>query len=560
MAKKFLNNSEIEPDEIFLDSSNLPKFDQNQFEGRLEKPIQSRSVLYLSIFFLVILLSFVCRLWYLQIAQGEYNNRKAENNRLRQTPVFAERGLIYDRNHVLLAWNMPNEKDSNFSLRQYSDLHGLSHVLGYVKYPTKDSSGFYYREQLNGVDGIEKFDNTALAGTNGLQIIETNASGNIQSESVINPPVHGENITLSIDAAVQSELYKQIGDLVAKAGFVGGAGVIMDVHTGEILAMTSFPEFSSQIMTDGKDRVAIDNYNKNSSNPFLDKVISGLYTPGSIVKPYVALAALQEKIIDPSKQILSTGSITVPNPYYPELSSVFRDWKALGLMDMRHALAMSSDIYFYTIGGGFGDQKGLGINMIDSYLKLFGFGATMGSGFFDDKVGTIPTPEWKAKNFNGETWRLGDTYHTAIGQYGFQVTPIQVVRAVVSIANGGFLLEPTIFTNQPGQKSVQKTVVPIDQQNFQVVRDGMRLGVTDGISVVLNVPYVSVASKTGTAELGVTKALVNSWVTGFFPYDDPHYAFAVIMEKGSRDNLTGSIFVMRGLFDWMSQNAPQYLK
>lgn len=556
MAKKFLNNSEIEPDEIFLDSSNLPDFDQNQFEGRLEKPIQPRSVVYIGIFFLVIALFFTSRLWYLQVARGEYNSQKAENNRLRQTPVFAERGLIYDRNHTLLAWNVPNEEDANFSLRKYIDLSGLSHVLGYVKYPTKDSSGFYYREQLGGVDGIEGFYNTALAGTNGLQIVETNAVGKVQSESVINPPVHGENISLSIDAPLQNELYKQIGALAAKAGFVGGAGVIMDVHTGEILAMTSYPEFSSQIMTDGKDRTAISAYNKDVNHPFLDKVISGLYTPGSIVKPFMALAALQEKIIDPSKQILSTGSITVPNPYYPELSSVFRDWKALGWMDMRHALAMSSDVYFYSVGGGFGDQKGLGINAIDSYLKLFGFAGDISNGFFKDKVGTIPTPEWKAANFNGEPWRLGDTYHTAIGQYGFQVTPIQAVRAVASIANNGSLLEPTIFVGSP----VQKTPVPIDQKNFTIVKEGMRLGVEEGITSALNVPYVDVAAKSGTAELGVTKALVNSWITGFFPYEDPHYAFAVIMEKGSRDNLTGAVFVMRGLLDWMSQNTPQYFK
>lgn len=522
----------------------------------MEKPIQSRSIWYLGIFFLIILVSFASRLWYLQIAHGDDNSQRAENNRLRQTPVFAERGLIYDRNHTLLAWNVPNEADNNFSLRQYIDLPGLSHVLGYVKYPTKDSSGFYYREQLGGEDGVEGFYNSALAGTNGLQIVETNASGKVQSESVINPPVHGENMTLSIDSRIQNELYTQIGALAQKVGFAGGAGVIMDVRTGEIIAMTSDPEFSSQVMTDGKDSTSIDSYNSNINHPFLDKVVSGLYTPGSIVKPYMALAALQEKIIDPAKQILSTGSITVPNPYYPELSSVFRDWKPLGLMDMRHALAMSSDVYFYTVGGGFGDQKGLGINAIDSYLKLFGFGGDVGNGFFNGKVGTIPTPEWKAANFNGEPWRLGDTYHTAIGQYGFQVTPIQAVRAVASIANKGSLLEPTVLTGQP----IQKTSVPIDQQNFNIVQEGMRLGVTDGITAALNVPYVKVAAKSGTAELGTTKATVNSWITGFFPYDDPHYAFAVIMEKGSRDNLTGSVFVMRGLLDWMSQNTPEYFK
>ena len=563
MAKNFLKKifkkstqsfDEIEPDEIFLDSSNLPEFDRHQFEGRLEKPIQAKSVWYVAIFFIIISLSFISRLWFLQIIRGAANSQRAENNRLRQTPVFAERGLLYDRNHNLLAWNVPNSQDNDFSLRQYATTTGIAHVIGYVKYPTKDSSGFYYRDQLAGIDGVEGFYNDQLSGTNGLQIVETDASGKVQSESVINPPVHGQNLTLSIDSGLQSELYKQIGELAAKAGFLGGAGVVMDVHTGEIIAMTSYPEFNSQVMTDGQNSSAINAYNKDTNHPFLDKAVSGLYTPGSIVKPYMAIAALQEKIIDPNTQILSTGSISVQNPYYPDLSSVFRDWKPLGLMDMRHALAMSSDVYFYEVGGGYQDQKGLGINLIDSYIQLFGFGKTVGNGFFNDKAGTIPTPKWKAANFNGEAWYLGDTYHTAIGQYGFQVTPIQVVRAISAVANGGSLVDPTIFTGQ----SVVKTNLPVDPKNLEIVREGMRLGVTDGISQALNVPYVKVASKTGTAELGVTKVLVNSWSTGFFPYDNPHYAFAVIMEKGSRNNLTGAVFVMQGLLNWMSQNAPQY--
>jgi penicillin-binding protein 2 len=556
MARKFLNNNEIEPDEIFLDSSNLPDFDQNQFEGRIEKPIQSKSIWYIAAFFVLVGVAFVSRLGYLQIVRGAYHAEKAENNRLRQTPVFAPRGLIYDRNHKLLAWNVPNDEDTNFSLRKYTDLDGLAHVIGYVKYPSKDSSGFYVREELGGVAGVESFYNKNLSGTDGLRIVETNALNKVQSESVINPPINGENLKLSIDADLQSELFKQIGILANKAGFSGGSGVIMDVNNGEILAMTSSPEYDPQIMSDGKDREAINKYNKNINYPFLDRVISGLYTPGSIIKPFMAIAALQEKIIDPSKKILSTGSITVPNPYYPELKSVFRDWKALGWMDMRHAIAMSSDVYFYSIGGGFGDQKGLGIEKIDSYFRLFGFGADVGEGFFKDKEGTIPTPEWKMKNFDGEPWRLGNTYHTSIGQYGFQVTPIQAVRAVAALANDGFLVSPTTLVNE----QTEKTIVPLDKNNFQIAREGMRLSVTEGIAGALNVPYVEVAAKTGTAELGVSKALVHSWITGYFPYDKPRYAFAVIMEKGSRDNLTGSVFAMRGLLDWMSVNTPQYFE
>ena len=153
---------------------------------------------------------------------------------------------------------------------------------------------------------------------------------------------------------------------------------MMDIHTGEIWSMASYPEYSSQVLSDGAPREKISFYTNNKDKPFLNRVVSGLYPPGSTVKPYLALAALNERVIEPETQILSTGSISIPNPYFPDKESVFVDWKAHGLVDMREAIAVSSNVYFYEIGGGYEEQKGLGIKNIEKYMRIFGFGEKTG--------------------------------------------------------------------------------------------------------------------------------------------------------------------------------------
>lgn len=562
--KIFKNNpyqkriKDIDPDEIFLDSQNLPKFDVNQFEGRLEKAIPISTFVVFGIVCFLILGGFIFRAFQLQYLEGDSYLKISENNRLKDTLVFSNRGVIYDRNDTKLAWNVASASSTEFSLRKYLGIEGLSHVVGYLKYPSKDNSGFYYSEDFVGKDGVEKFYGDVLSGSNGLRIVEIDAKGKLQSESVVRPPVDGSDVKLSIDSDLTNYIYKIIASLSDSVGFTGGAGVIMDVNTGEILALTSYPEYNSQILTDGTNKTAIKQLLNNKNNPFLDRVIDGLYTPGSIIKPYMATAALSEKIIAPETQILSTGSISIPNKYDPTKPTVFKDWRAQGWVDMRHALAVSSDVYFYEVGGGYENQKGLGINLIDKYMTMFGFGQDMPGGFFKGEAGVIPTPDWKKENFNGEDWLLGNTYHTSIGQYGFQVTPIQAVRAVASLANNGRLVEPSILY---GMNTNNFTSLNLNPDYLQVVKEGMRMGTQPGgVASALGVSYVKIAAKTGTAELGSKKQFVNSWVTGFFPYDNPKYAFAVIMEKGPVGNLTGATYVMRQVFDWMYSNKPEYLK
>jgi len=562
-------NREIDPDEILLDSSNIPKYDSSQFEGRLEKPISKLALKSLGIFFALLAIAFIVRAWNLQITNGNTYSEKSEKNLLRPVPVFAGRGAIFDRNGIELVWNAPADSPDNIlnatssnvvnsvSRRMYATTTGLAHVLGYVQYPSKDTNGYYYREDFEGVDGAEKYFNEQLKGENGSRLIEVDARGNIFSENVIRFPKQGENIYLSIDSRVQSTLFKNIKDIADSVGFSGGAGVIMDIHTGEIIALTSYPEYSPQIISDKTDSASIRKMLNDPDLLFLDRAVDGLYTPGSIVKPYIAIGVLNEKIIDPDTIIYTTGSISLPNPYDPTKSTLFRDWKNNGAVDLRHAIAVSSDAYFYIVGGGYKDQKGLGIAKIDEYLQLFGFGTPILNSFVSGKVGTIPTPEWKKATFD-EDWYVGDTYHTAIGQYGFQVTLVQIARAVSALANNGTMLTPTILKDTP--LPIDRKIETIDNQDFKTVREGMRLSITVGTGKALNVPYVAVAGKSGTAELGVSKEKVNSWMTGFFPYENPHYAFVVMLEKGSVHNLIGAAAVMRKQLDWMNVNTPEYWK
>jgi penicillin-binding protein 2 len=552
---------EIDPDEILIDAENLPAFNVYQFEGRMEKPITLRAVAFLAAIIFLIIGSLSYRAYALDIRDGATYATESNTNSLTDTTIFADRGAIFDRNGVRLAWNTIDPNERNFSARSYATSSGLGLLLGYVKYPAQDKNGNYYRKDFQGVDGIEASENADLSGKNGSKVTEVDVTGKVISESVVQPAQDGADVTLSIDSRIQSELYDAMQGLATRVGFTGGAAAIMNVKTGEIVAMTSYPEYDSSVMTDGSDTSLIQQYLKDTNLPFLNRVTSGLYTPGSIVKPYIALAAQKEDVIDPNRLISTTGSISVPNAYDPAHPSVFRDWQNQGLVDMRKAIAMSSDVYFYEVGGGYGDIAGLGIQKLDQYFNDVGFGSWVGQGIFKGPAGTVPSVAWKATNFPNDPWRIGDTYHTSIGQYGFQVTPIQILRAVAAIANDGKLFEPTIIKVGSSTPTALYSDLPFTPAEYQVVHEGMRDGVTQGgTSQGLNVPYVAAAGKTGTAQLGSQNQYVNSWSTGFFPYNDPTYAWVVLMEHGPATNDLGGIYVMRTLFDWMNAHTPEYFK
>ncbi|MEK7588646.1 MAG: penicillin-binding transpeptidase domain-containing protein [Patescibacteria group bacterium] len=563
----------VEPDEIFLDSKNVQNFDRQQFEGRIEKPITKKTILVVGISFFLMVSLFGARLGYLQIKKGEAFFKRSEDNTLAKAIIFADRGIIYDRNGVEIAWNKKEsgqvtnealvalaeqsiEQKENIIKRAYMS-PGFSHVLGYVSSPTQDSKGKYWQTEFIGKDGLEKQYSDKIKGENGSKIVETDAHGEVYSENIMNTPKRGADLVTSIDSRIQSKLFSLIQASSNAHNFQGGAGIIMDVRTGEILASTSFPEYDSAVLSEGKDKEKINSYLTDKRKVFLDKTISGLYTPGSIVKPFLALGALKEGIINPNKQILSTGSISIPNPYDKTKPTIFKDWKAHGWTDMREAIAVSSDVYFYSIGGGFEGQTGLGISRIEKYAHMFGIGQKTGVDIPDERGGNIPNPEWKLKNFKGDPWRVGDTYHTAIGQYGFQVTPLEMVRATAALANGGILRTPHFLMNDT-EKEKEFTQLDFNTEDMKIIREGMRMTVTEGTAKAIDVPFIKAAAKTGTAQLGINKNKVNSWVIGFFPYDNPKYAFTILMEAGPAVGTVGASTIIRGLFDWMYWETPEY--
>ncbi len=551
----------LDPDEIFLDSSNLPDFDTDQFEGRIEKPINRRTIYFLIVLFLAIGGAYLYRLGQLEIVKGAYYKNIAENNRLQRSLIFGERGVIYDRNGELLAWNTIDPDFSDFVKRSYREALGTHILSGYVKYPKKDRSGFYYNTAYSGEDGVEKYFDSILAGENGLKITETDVQGNPVTDSVVKPEKKGDNIKISIDVEMQEALYKVLAQTARRAGYVGGSGALMDLNTGEMIAAVSYPEYNSNVMSDASDVATINEYQTSKAKPFLDRLSSGLYAPGSIVKPIFALAALVENIISPDKKILSTGELKVPNPFKPGEFTVFKDWRANGWTNMQEAIAVSSDIYFYEIGGGFKDQKGLGIANLEKYARMFGLGESPENNFFSGSDGVIPSIEWKAKNFNGEIWRVGDTYNTSIGQYGFQLTPIQALRAVSAIATKGQLIMPSIIAkDDPNSSGKVFEQLPLDSsKNFGIIHDGMRMTVTMGTAKILNVPYVKIAAKTGTAQVGVSNQFINSAVIGFFPYESPKYSFVIMLERSPSSNTIGASVAMREFVDWIAMNKPEYV-
>lgn len=562
--KSKYTNHNVDPDEIFLDVKNLPNFDSQQFEGRIEKPIKKKTLKNLGIISLAVLVFFVFRLSSLQLVEGKSYLEQSKNNSLTEDPIFADRGIIFDRYENKLAWNEQKAETDAFGDRAYIETPGFAHLVGYVNYPKKDKKGFYWQPYFIGSDGVEKVFNTDLSGVNGSRLIEHTVSGEITSENIINPPLQGKNITLSVDKDIQAQLFTSLKNSAEQYGYQGGGAAMMDIHTGEVLAITSFPEYNPEVLSIGKDAKTINQYFKDPRKPFLNRVLGGLYSPGSIIKPFIAMGALTEGVITPEKKILSQGSISIPNPYNPGAKSVFKDYRPNnGWVDLRRALSVSSNIYFYNVGGGYQDQKGIGIVNIEKYVRMFHIGEKTSIELTNEQGGTIPSVAWKEKNFPNDPWRIGDTYNTAIGQYGFQVTPIQMLRAVATIATKGVVPNPTIIKKETTDLDTQEKL-PLDENYFKIIQEGMRGTVTspDGTVTSLNQLPFDVAAKTGTAQVGAQNEYINSWVIGFFPYESPKYAFVITLDRGpsSQTSHSPAQKVAFSFLNWLAVYKQQYTK
>ncbi|MGA2417822.1 MAG: penicillin-binding protein 2 [Candidatus Staskawiczbacteria bacterium] len=428
--------------------------------------------------------------------------------------------------------------------RDYLSGPVFSQVLGYTgridKEEYSSSTGYAINDYI-GKTGLEEYYETDLRGVPGQSKVVKTSAGISQTSEILSAPQAGNNLVLNIDADLQQRLYNDLGENLQKLGGKKGAAVAMDPRTGAILALVSYPSYDDNAFSNGISQSDYEKIADDPSQPFFDRAIAAKYPTGSTIKPFEASAALQEKIISPDKEINDPGYILVPSQYDPKVVYRFGGVQAHGLVDMRKALAVSSNIYFYTVGGGYGDQQGLGPGRIKKYLSLFGWDAKTGIDLPGEFSGFIPDPAWK-KATKGQAWYDGDTYNLAIGQSDLETTPLQVADAYCAIANGGTLYKPEIVNKIiDGTGDTAKTIQEfspeiirsgfIDPANLQIVMEGMRDGVTQsyGLSKMLNDLPVPVAAKTGTAEIGLNN-YYNVWSSVIAPYQNPQIVLVVTAE------------------------------
>jgi penicillin-binding protein 2 len=446
------------------------------------------------------------------------------------------------------------------TIREYVADADLAHVLGYTAKVSaselKEFPEYGITEQIGKV-GIEKAYEKNLRGIPGKTLFEKDALGNIVKERGEISSNPGESLTLWLDFELQQKVGEALGNTFERIGAEKAVGVALDPRTGGVLALVSIPSFNNNLFSGGITQEQYQGIIEDPRNPLFNRAIAGTYPAGSTIKPLVASAALQEHIIDPDKEILTHGFIEVANEYDPEIVYRFNDNANHGWVDMRDAIAVSSNVYFYTIGGGFEDQKGLGPTRLKKYLNEFGWGSATGIDLPGEVAGLVPDPAWK-KEAKGEGWWDGDTYLFSIGQGNVLATPLQVASSFVPIANGGILYKPQMVKEIMGDeiKKVPPEIMrvsTIDKENLEVVRDGMRQSVTWGSSVMLNQLPVSVGTKTGTAQTGRKDAegkdFLYSWVTVFAPYENPEIVLTVMVEEAKEGSLA-VLPVAKEVLEW----------
>jgi len=433
--------------------------------------------------------------------------------------------------------------------RNYLSGDLTAHILGYVgrisaeEYAASKDEGYILNDQL-GKTGIELVYEDILRGKPGTKLIEVDASGRQQDVLDSRASQPGQNVVLTIDA----ELQQRTADILRE--FMGtsdnAAAVVMDVRTGEVLAMVSLPTYDNNLFSKTLSQEELDALMGEPGKPLVNHATAEMYAPGSTFKPVTGLAALQEGVATTSTTIVSHGYITVPNQYDPSVVYVFHDWAALGTLDFYGGISMSSDVYFYYLAGGKYDEgfQGLGEERLARYARSFGLGEPTGVDLPGESAGLVPDAKWKDRTVS-EMWYVGDTYNFGIGQGYLAVTPLQLLDAIVAIANDGELLRPRLvreILDSHGNvvttfaKEVRARV-PVNQEHLAVMREAMRQSVTTGVASSAQVAGLAIAGKTGSAEFGAVRADgsydTHGWFVGFAPYENPEIAVVVFVQQGT---------------------------
>ena len=441
----------------------------------------------------------------------------------------------------------------------------LSHLIGYVGPITAEQADDYldagYRlDALVGRAGVEMSYETELRGEDGQRLVIADPVGRELRNLGADPARGGADLMLSIDMQLQraanDALIKGIEQGRAYAIDVekrdpeqlsrSGAAVLIDVRSGELLALATYPSYDVSAFAWHSGGADVGALLSDATRPLVHRAYMEAPAPGSIFKPFVGAAALEEGVATPETTIFSSGALTIRSIYDPTIVYTYRDWAPHGLLDFYGGLTRSSDVYYYYLAGGYEQDdehfEGLGVERVAAYARSFGFGSPTGLDLPGESAGLVPDAAWKEEVI-GEPWVLGDSYNLGIGQGYLEVTPVQMAVATAALANGGELLVPRIAHGLrtaagivPFEREVAGTL-PIDSEHLDVVREALRRAANTGGTAWRGEPAdVQIGGKTGTAEFGSRNAdgllASHAWYIGFAPYDDPEVAIVVYLEYG----------------------------
>ena len=477
--------------------------------------------------------------------------------------------LAEDVNDTVVA--QINERNNEFpgisietnAVRTYNNGSLAAHVIGYTRKISdeeyKAKKDVYDMDDIIGKTGIEALFEDYLKGTAGEKEVEMSVDGTITAENVTKNAISGSNIVLTIDANLQKVTEQALADCVEKiksGGFSqtynakGGAAVVMNVNTGEVLSMASYPSYEPQWFVGTLQADKWNYMNDSQTHPLLNKTIQGTYEPGSTFKMVTAIAGLETGAITTKERINDTG-------IYKKYGIEMKCWyytsyrRGHGYLNVTQALQHSCNYFFYETG----DR--MGISTLAKYALHFGLGKKTGIELPSEKAGTVAS-----KNING----LGDTLNAAIGQGNNSFTPIQIAKYISSIANGGTIVQPSIvktIMNSDGTEvspeEIHKYVntklgitdeddgIQISPESIQVAKEGMRMATSEAGGTAYNIFKnfkVEVAGKTGSAEAGTDENqndLVNAWFVCFAPFENPEVAVVVMIENGGHGNYAAEV-------------------
>ena len=462
--------------------------------------------------------------------------------------------------------------------RSYPYGESYTHVLGYVSQASvNDLVNNKVIKERNvpglrvGKSGLEKKFENELIGTNSIQRYEVNAFGKRINQIDFKEGSKGQTINLTIDTEIQKLTSELLRD---KAGSIS----VMDIYTGDIIAMNSSPSFDPNLFLYGIDEKLWNSIKSDPLNPLLNKTVSGLYSPGSTIKPIVALSALENDVIRPDKQVKCEGKVEM----YGEKYHCWKK-KGHGFMSLKNSIKQSCDIYFYELA------RLLGVDRLSITAKKFGLGTkVLGEYFENEKEGIVPSTEWK-KEILGQNWYLGETFITGIGQGYIQTNPLQLCLMTAQLANGGYKIYPKIRVgqNQKSYESIKRIMKENEMEareeskekdnalikateeflkvekkehqplyrnpeNIKFVLDAMFKSTNEiygtSYSSRIDDPKYQFAGKTGTSqvkriteeerELDLDISQIpyknrdHAWFIAFGPYENPRYAMSVLVEHG----------------------------